>query len=250
MSYLDRKEEILEFLAKSKNKSASVKELSKSLYISEATVRRDLDHLQRDGLLERSHGGAVLMERADEFSIFIRQTKNVKEKMRAGGVALKRLPDFQTVFIDNSSTCLALAEKMNFSRRTVVTNGLHLALEIARKDGVTIISPGGEIKQNTTAVTGSKALSEIANLRFDLCLLSCAGIDEKGCYELSVDSAEIKKAAFENSKIRILVVDSTKIGCTAPYRSTSVREYDFIFTDADDQALSALRAINPNVINQ
>lgn len=250
MSYLDRKAEILNFLSKAKNKTATVKELAKELFVSEATVRRDLDDLQREGQVERSHGGAILMERSDEFSIFIRQTKNAKEKMKAGAIALKRIPDFQTIFIDNSSTCLALAERMNFSHRTVVTNGLHLALEIARHDNVTIISPGGEIKYNSTAVAGSMALSAIKNFRFDLALLSCAAIDKNGCYELALDAAEIKKAAFANSKTRILVVDRTKINTTAPFYTTAVEDYDYIFTDAEDDALSSLRKLNANIINQ
>lgn len=250
MSYLNRKTEILNFLSKAKNKSATVKELAKVLFVSEATVRRDLNDLQREGQVERSHGGAILMDRADEFSIFIRQTKNAREKMRACTIALKRIPDFQTIFIDNSSTCLALAERMNFSHRTVITNGLHLALEIARKDNVTIISPGGEIKSNSTAVAGSMALNALRNFHFDLALLSCAAIDENGCYELALDTAEIKKVAFTNSKTRILVVDNTKVGMTAPFYTTPIDGYNFIFTDAEDGVLTALRKLNSNIINQ
>lgn len=250
MSYLNRKAELLAYLSKAKNKTATVKELAKELFVSEATVRRDLDDLQRNGQVERSHGGAILVERADEFSIFIRQTKNAKEKMKASAIALKHIPDFQTVFIDNSSTCLALAKRMNFSRRTVITNGLHLALEISHHDNVTIISPGGEIKSSSTAVAGSMALNALKNFRFDLALLSCAALDENGCYELSLDAAEIKKVAFANSKTRILVVDRTKVNTVAPFYTTAVEDYDHIFTDAEDDLLTALRKINPNIENQ
>lgn len=250
MSFSNRKADILNYLSKAKNKTATVNELAKTLFVSEATVRRDLDILQREGQIERSHGGAILVERSEEFSIFIRQTKNAKEKVRASAIALKHIPDFQTVFIDNSSTCLALSERMNFSHKTVVTNGLHLALEISRHDGVTIISPGGEIKYNTTAATGSMALNNLRNFRFDLALLSCSAIDENGSYELSIDSAEIKKVAFANSKTRILVVDNTKIGTTAPFYTVPIDGYDFIFTDAEDNALTTLRKITSNIINQ
>lgn len=251
MSYLNRKAEILSYLAKAKNKTATVKELTKQLYVSEATVRRDLDDLQREGQVERCHGGAILVDRTnDEFSIFIRQAKNAKEKMRASEIAIKYIPDFQTVFIDNSSTCLALAERLNFSHKIIVTNGLHLAAEISRQDNVTIISPGGEIKSNAFAVTGSMTLSALHNFRFDLALLSCAAIDASGSYEFSPDSAEIKKAAMSSSKTNILVVDRTKIGTTATFHTADIADYDYILTDADDDALTALKKINPNIKNK
>ena len=238
MSYNERFQQILDYLKK--NNSASVEQLAEMLYVSVATVRRDLAELQKRGQIKRSHGGAVLMEGADEVSFFIRQVKNAHEKQAAANVALRHMPEFQTVFIDNSSTCLALAERMELSHKTVVTNGLNVAMRIARHDDVNLIMPGGEVKFNTTAVHGSMTANCLNNFRFDLSVISCAAVDNEGSYEFSVESMEIKKTALARSKNKVLVFDSTKVGTTAICKTASLDDYDHIFTDADWRALRKL----------
>ena len=93
---------ILKYL-KEKQK-ASVEELAAVFFVSPASIRRDLKEMQRLGMIERSRGGAIYNEKADEVSIFVRAEKNAKEKEITASVALKSLPEFQSVFIDNSST--------------------------------------------------------------------------------------------------------------------------------------------------
>lgn len=248
MARTERSLSILEYLKK--NKTATVEELSSFLYVSAATIRRDLNEMQKLGQIERSHGGAVLVEGADEISIFVRQIKNAREKERAASVALKHLPDFSTVFIDNSSTCLALAERMNFARKTVVTNGLQVAMSIARHDGATLIMPGGEIKYNTTAVLGTATVGALNDCRFDLALTSCTALDGDGCYEVSLDSMQIKKAALTRSKKRILIFDRTKINTTAAFRTSELGGFDCLITDADDDALAPLLPSGVTIYNK
>lgn len=247
MSYKKRNVQIMEYLKE--HKTATVDQLAHLLYVSEATIRRDLTEMQKQGQIERTHGGAIISENSDELSIFIRQTKNAKEKMKAVSIALKHLPDFSTVFIDNSSTCLALVERMNFSRKTVVTNGLQVAMRISKHDGVTLILPGGEIRGHTTAVTGALTISELSNFHFDLALLSCSAVDEQGSYELALDPMLIKRTAIEQSKKSILIFDKTKANEHSPFRTASLDRYDMLVTDAEDETLQQLRAVHKNVIN-
>ncbi len=247
MSYSQRKDEILSVLKT--QKSASVEELSRRLFVSPATIRRDLNEMQKLGLVERSHGGAVLTEGGDEISILIRKAKNAKEKGAAVNAILPYIPEFSTVFIDNSSTCLALAERLNFSHKTVVTNGLHVALRLAQQDDVNLILPGGEIRSNTSAVLGTLTTSVLADFRFDLALFSCAAVNEQGAWELSLDTMRVKKLALENSKQRLLVFDRTKVFTQATYRTAELKDYDLIATDADDEAVEILRASGGNVVN-
>lgn len=248
MAYVERSLSIIEYLKK--NKTATVEELASTLYVSAATIRRDLTEMQKMGQIQRSHGGAVLVEDSDEISIFVRQIKNAKEKERTAAVALKRLPEFSTVFIDNSSTCLALAERMNFARKTVVTNGLQVAMSVARHDGATLIMPGGEIKYNTTAVLGSATVQMLNNLRFDLALISCSALDGDGCYEVSLDTMQIKKIALGNSKKKILLFDKTKVGTTAPFRTAELSFFDALITNADDAELAPLKKTGVEIINR
>lgn len=77
-------------------------------FVSPATIRRDLVEMQKLGMLERSHGGAIYTENANEVSIFIRLEKNAKEKEHTASIALGNIPDFQTLFIDNCPPALRL----------------------------------------------------------------------------------------------------------------------------------------------
>lgn len=88
----ERQNKIMDFLKE--HKTAVVRELAASLYVSEATVRRDLKEMQKMGLIERSHGGAILPENAEEVSIFVRMNKNAKEKERAATNALREMARF------------------------------------------------------------------------------------------------------------------------------------------------------------
>ena len=107
MALTERQNEILKVLRE--KKSAGVAALAQDLYVSEATIRRDLAEMKSMGLIERSHGGALLPEDADEISIFFRMEKNAEEKERAATKALPHIPSFKSVFVDSSSTALALA---------------------------------------------------------------------------------------------------------------------------------------------
>lgn len=248
MAYSERKDWILAYLKE--NKSATVERLASNLYVSTATIRRDLTEMQKLGLIERSHGGALIVESSNEISILIRKTKNPREKEQAASRALSHVPEFQTVFIDNSSTCMALAERMDFRHKTVVTNGLHTALCIARHDNVTLIMPGGEIQCNTAAVLGSLTLNALKDFRFDLCLMSCAGLDDDGSYEVSLETMQAKKAVLAHSAKRVLIIDRTKIGVPAIYRTAELKDYDIIVTDAENGEIEHLVASGINILNK
>ena len=248
MANQERSNSILNYLKE--KKSASVEELAKLLFVSEATIRRDLTEMQKLGQIERSHGGAILMENADEISIFIRLTKNAKEKEKTVSIALKHIPDFKTVFIDNSSTCLALAERMNLSHKTVVTNGLQIAAKLSQKDNVQILMPGGSVLYNTNSVMGSMAIDSIKNFRFDLMLSSCAALDETGSYENSIDTATLKRAVIQQSKRCILLADSSKLGNSATFCTGSLENYELIITNAENERMQRLLIAGARVVNQ
>lgn len=225
----ERQNKITEILKE--QKTVFVGELAKKLYVSEATVRRDLAEMQKLGLIERSHGGAILPERADEVSIFVRIAKNAKEKEKTATVALPRLPDFSTLFLDSSSTALALAGRLDLSHKTVITNSLQTAMQLSKKPNVNLILLGGNVQFNTNSSTGSFTTRQIAEFSFDLMLSSCAAVSENGVFERSLEQKELKRMAWEKSKRRILLLDSSKFSLSAPYRLGSLADYDFIACD-------------------
>lgn len=229
MALSERQSAIIKLL-KEKN-SLEVKALSIQLFVSEATVRRDLTELQKLGLLERSHGGAVLLENSDEVSIFVRMNKNSKEKERVASIALPRLPSFHSVFIDSSSSALALAERMDLSYKTVVTNNLQTAITLSKKKNINLILLGGYVQYNTVSSTGSFTSKQLEDFYFDLMISSCSAVIGDGVFESSLEQKEIKKAAFMRSKCHVLLFDGSKYEGIGTYKVASLEDYEYIFTD-------------------
>ncbi len=230
MALTERQNEILRRLKEKKTAVVSV--LAKELYVSEATIRRDLAEMKSMGLIERSHGGALLPENAEEISIFFRMEKNASEKERTATNALLYIPPFKSVFIDSSSTALALAERIDLSFKTVVTNNLQTAIQLSKKPNINLILLGGNVHFNTNSTTGSWTARQLADFSFDLMISSCAAVLENQVFERSLEQKEIKRTAFERCKKRVLLIDHTKFSAHGTYRLSALSEYDVIATDA------------------
>ncbi|MBQ8323502.1 MAG: DeoR/GlpR transcriptional regulator [Clostridia bacterium] len=242
MALNERQNEILRILKE--QKKVNVNRLSKAFYVSEATIRRDLSEMHAMGLVERSHGGALLPENSEEISIFFRMERNATEKERAATKALPYIPPFKSVFIDSSSTALALAERMDFSHKTVVTNNLQAAIQLSKKPNTTLILLGGTVQYNTIAAVGSWTARQLDDFAFDLMIASCAAVLDGNAYERSLDQKEIKRAAFERSQKRVLLIDHTKFGSHGAYRLTELENFDLVVTDAPPPKTLEGRKIN------
>ena len=235
MALNERQNDVLKILKE--KKTATVTQLSKLLYVSEATLRRDLKAMQAMGLVERTHGGARLRENVDEISLFFRMEKNAEQKQKAAFAALRRLPTFHCVFIDSSSTALALAQRLDLRGKTVVTNGLQTALVLSKKENVNVLLLGGTIQPAALSATGSLSTRLIAEFSFDLCICSCAAIAGSSAYERSIEQAELKRAALSVSTHAVLLADSSKFFASAPYRTAELSRFDFVATDAPPQTV-------------
>lgn len=243
-----RQEQILNILKK--KHSATVKNLAATLFVSDATIRRDLCEMQKLGLVERSHGGAVILEEADEVSIFVRINENAKEKERAAFQALKVIPkDFKSVFLDSSSTVLALAQRMDLSHKTVMTNNLQTAIALSRMDDVNLLIPGGNIFSKGNSVVGSWTTSLLNDFSFDLMLCSCAAIKDKCAYENSIEQREVKRTVFERSERKILICDHNKLTKKATYAFEPLSAFDnvvFDYLTEEDKLLLGNACVYPS----
>lgn len=243
-----RTDSILSYLKQ--HKKATIDELSKALYASESTVRRDLTDLQKSGLIARYHGGAMILEDSGEISLFVRSEQNAQDKEQCAAIALNYLPKFNTVFIDNSSTCLALAKRLDFTNKTVITNGLQIALQLSSKRDIQLIVTGGAVNLNTSAITGSAAVRFLEMFNVDLMLSSCASLNGDKVCELSLETAQLKRTAMQQSRMHFLIVTKNKFSGGAPYLTETADKFDCIITNADDQTVKPLRERNITVYNR
>lgn len=242
MAQNERQNKILNILKE--KKSANVRELARLLFVSEATVRRDLSEMQKLGLLERSHGGAILPDNAEEISIFVRMNENSREKEKAASAALSRIPNFRSVFIDSSSTALALAERMDLSFKTVVTNNLETAIRLSKKQNINLIILGGSVQYNTVSATGSFTARQLDEFSFDLMISSCASVAGDEVFERSLEQKEIKSAAHKRSKYKILVFDSTKYNAPHTHKVAKLSDFDLVASDRLPDGFTSAEDVN------
>lgn len=227
----ERQDSIMEIL-KEKTR-VNVKFLAKALFVSEATIRRDLTEMKNLGLIERSHGGASLPDNAEEVSIFVRMNENAKEKEIIASKALTQLPAFHSVFIDSSSTAMALAERMDLSFKTVVTNNLQTAIQLSKKPNINLILLGGNVYYNTNSSTGSFTTKQLEEFSFDLAILSCFSISNDEIYERSLEQKELKLTAIKRSKYKILLADHTKVSNNGIYLLGKMNDFNLFVTDVE-----------------
>lgn len=210
----DREKEILEILLKQKN--VTVKQLADSLFISEPSIRRDLASLEKQHLIRRIHGGAVLEETMlskNKIPFLIREYEQSSEKVLIAQKAIDLINDNDVIFIDASTSCYYLIPFLSSKRNiTVVTNGVKALTQLAEYD-INTISTGGTLINSCLALVGEEAYKTIETFNADIAFFSCRGISDDGYItDISPEENNIRKQMMKNSKKSYLLCASEKFG--------------------------------------
>lgn len=218
-----------------RKKSVTVAKLSQLLYVSEATVRRDLGELEKSGVLSRSHGGAFLPEGgAVESPGMIREKQNVHEKRMIAGLVRDFIRPKITLFMDSSSSAgAAIPYISECAPVSVITNGIRNCLKLIERGGAKVYLCPGVVSGYSEAALGTDAVKYVSGFCADLCIISCGGISAAcGVTEASREQASIKRQMLQNSKTRILLCDSSKIGRDCMSILCGFEQFDYLLTDA------------------
>lgn len=243
----NRYEAILEYL-RNNNRFVTVEQLSAALYVSEATIRRDLSNMEANGLVRRVRGGAISLEsRTNDDPADFRESKNVMPKQIIAGIALSWIKDGMTLFLDSSSTALALARRLDgFSNLRVITNGIKNAHLLSEFKGITVMCAGGTIRPNSRSLVGLGTIEYLSRYNADIAFMSCRGFSiEDGATEASEDECHIKKVFMQNSKKSILLADSTKLEREYLCKIAPLAQFACVITEKQDlnkRLLGALAA--------
>lgn len=230
MLTLERQNLILEYLKN--NKTAKIQMLAKKLYVSEATVRRDLTEMEKLGLVRRSYGGVILYESAGgEPAMTVRMEVMPDAKQRIAMIAMQYLNEGSTFFFDASSTVCTLAKMFNKKHKTIVTTGIHAASCLAGKETLNVILPGGKVVGNSDSTEGELTVMQLMQINFDVMIASCGGIDGDSVTEASQGQCAIKQTVLKNSAKKILVADERKFGLRCPYSTCKISEFDIVITN-------------------
>src|SRR5690554_3221624 len=160
--------------------SVKVAPLAKEFNVSESTIRRDLNQLEKFGLIMRTHGGAVSTEINKLEATFVeKQDKYSEEKETIGKIAAQQIKDGDTVILDSGTTTWYLSKFINAKNITIITNSIALANELSNREDIQLINTGGIIRSNTKAQVGSITEKAIRQFRVDKAFLGANGISLK-----------------------------------------------------------------------
>ncbi|AKO92479.1 DeoR/GlpR family DNA-binding transcription regulator [Priestia filamentosa] len=194
--------------------SIRVSELSELFAVTEETIRRDLEKLEKENKLRRSHGGAVsVQEKESEIDFSEREITNVLEKKIIAHEAVKRVENGNRIILDASTTAWYMAKILPNIPLTVITNSIKVAIELSKKDRIEVISTGGILLPKSLSYVGPLAERSLENYHVDKAFLSCKGIDlNSGLSDSNEWQALLKRKMIERSNRTFLMVDSSKFG--------------------------------------
>lgn len=217
--------------------SILIPEMSAKLECSEETIRRDLKDLESQNKLKRIHGGAYLPDTEDKgVPTYLRETLFSKEKERMASYALQNfIKENDTIMLDCSTTCLALAKQIFLSniKVTIITNSLRIFNLFERQSStIKLIAIGGAFHQKSNSFFGYQATKALSNYLADKCFISCPAIDlTHGLIDNNLNESQVRKCYIDHSRQHYLIADHTKFSDTADYIISSLDDIDIIISD-------------------
>lgn len=223
--------EILEILKK--ESFAEVRTLSQRLYASHPTIRRDLDYLEKQGYVKRSHGGAILADDKINTPISFRKGTKAREKAQICKLASTLIKPGSLIFTDASTTASHLADYIQPKDNiTVVSNGYNICRSLAEND-IRIFSTGGKLMKSSMAFVGKQAEESVKSFNADYLFFSSSSIDENGAIsDYSEEERSLRVAMYERSAKSVFLCDSSKFDKTSAFREFTLSDIDYIITDA------------------
>lgn len=217
------------------DRAVSVTDLAARFGVSESTIRRDLRELEEAGLIQRTHGGAVLPDlRRYEPSFHQKEAERRQEKNAIARIAARLVNDGDTIILDSGTTTLALARLLHGrTNLTVVTNSIVIAAELAGAPGVEVVVTGGILKGRTLALVGAEVARFLNKVNVDRVFLGINGIDlEAGLTTPTLAEAETKQAMIRAAREVVVLADHTKLGRVTFAHVASLQEVHRLITDA------------------
>lgn len=232
MMAMERQRQIVELV--NEKGSIRVNEISKFFQVTAETARRDLDTLENEGKLRRSHGGAVRIDgEHSDVPYFERESTNAKEKLEIAKLALSYIESGDRIALDASSTAWFLARAIPDMPLTVLTNSIRVIHELSSKEKIQVISTGGILRTQSMSFVGPLAEETLCKYYVNKAFISCKGIHIKhGISESNELQALIKRRVASISDETYLMADHTKFGVRDFTHVFDLKELDCILTDS------------------
>ncbi|MDE3179550.1 MAG: DeoR/GlpR transcriptional regulator [Acidobacteriota bacterium] len=227
----ERRRSILDLV--SRDGRVLVKSLASDFRISEVTIRQDLEMLHQRGLVQRIHGGALLLRTALlDPSLREKEKVNRKEKQRIAEAAARQVKEGQSVMLGSGSTTTAVARALReFKQLTIITNALNIGAELAGT-AIEVVLTGGILRENSFSLVGPLAEEMLLRLGADVLFLGADGVDfHRGSFTPNAFEASIQRVMMKIARRTIIVCDSSKFGSRSLSLVAPIAEIRELITD-------------------
>ena len=245
----ERREKIMALLEV--EKTITVESLEARLYVSGATLRRDLQVLEEEGRIRRTRGGAALpISRMQDIPLLARRMERMEEKLSIARAAARFLSPGDTLILDSSTTVLALSEPLKqLNSLTVITSGL-LTAQVFAVPGRQVLCTGGVLRENTASLSGDDAAAFLKSHHGNWSVLSCRGLTEQGFWESAPEEAAMKRHMLDAGDKHMLLCDASKLDQYFLCRTGEVKRLDVLVTDRMPEGvlLSALTQADVQIV--
>ena len=249
MNLKERQTRILSLLHVSE--TVEIGELCKKLDVSRETVRKDLYELERDGLLTKVRGGAVLTSTDVETAYDLRKAKHSAAKKAIAHLAAESIQPGDTVFLDYGTTTFMLAEELLFFEGiTVVTNAIPIVNKLLPNTVITLIIPGGIVRTNENSLYGPLTARNMEQIFMNVGFFGCGGINARaGITNHNIFETSISRLAIDHCRRSVLLADSSKFDVVAANKTADPSQMDLIITDqgAPSEIVAALSDIGVEI---
>lgn len=250
MLQIERHQKIVEYI--NEMKKVTTDQLASELNVSKPTIRRDIDTLDKNGLIRKVHGGAISLtdDSLYEIPYSTKIAVNISEKQRIGLTAARLIQSGDVVILDSGSTTLEIARNINVPNVTIITNDIKIALELSTKDTIQTIVCGGLLLNPVYTLTGNSTLEFIKKLHVNKVFLGCDALDFSfGISDRSYETAAVKQAMIDAADYVYLAADNSKFNKKVFYHVCNINVVNTLITDsASDEFISKLNRSGTEVI--
>ncbi|WP_019011667.1 DeoR/GlpR family DNA-binding transcription regulator [Deinococcus aquatilis] len=243
---LERQTRIIELM--DVHETLLTQEIAEKVGVSEATIRRDLQGMAEQGLLARTHGGAVRLQRSltQEPAFAAKSVRMPSEKLAIADYVASQVKDGSTLIFDAGTTILAVAQHLAGRPLTAITLDLPAAQVLAVGE-TEVLLLGGRVRSNSFSITGPWTEEQLRSLRADLFLMGAHAVDERGVSNAVIEEAMVKRLAIEASAKTLLLADHSKFGWRAMTQVCALDRVSEVVSDRKSRKFGWLTDAGPKV---
>ncbi len=230
MAQETRHKQIIELVAE--RGFATIEELAQHFDVTPQTIRRDINALDQENLLQRYHGGAGLPSSTLNTAYTDRKIQHLDEKKQIAEAVAAKIPNNSSMFINIGTTTETIARALlKHTGLTIITNNLHVASILSAKEDFKVIIAGGIVRNRDGGIIGEATVDFVRQFKVDYAIIGISGIDDEGeLLDFDYQEVRVAQAIIESSRQIYLAADHSKFGRNAMIRLGSIRQASHLFT--------------------